>query len=126
MKEKVLVIEDTATHRKIIETILEKANVTVQTAESGREGIEKARLWKPDLILLDLVLPDMDGFTVCAEIKRKSDLPDTVVVVLSVKDSVDDIIKAFQEGAADYIVKPLIPDLLIQKLKLYLKRDLQN
>ncbi len=120
MPKKVLIIEDSATDAAIVKDLLEKEGMKVEIATSGKTGVEKAVCLKPDLIVLDLILPDISGFDVCAQLKEKAVLKKTIVVVLSIKDDIEDITKAFHTGADDYIIKPTVPELLIRKIKLYL------
>ncbi|MDD5556942.1 MAG: response regulator [bacterium] len=120
MARKVLIIEDSATDAAIVKDLLQKEGLKVEIAVSGKEGIEKAVASHPDLIVLDLILPDVSGFDVCARLKKEASLHDAIVVVLSVKDNINDITKAFHVGADDYIIKPPLPELLIRKIKLYL------
>jgi twitching motility two-component system response regulator PilH len=120
MARRVLIIEDSATDAAIVKELLEKEGLEVAVAVSGKEGVEKAVVSRPDLIVLDLILPDVSGFEVCSMLKKESCLNKAIVVVLSVKDNIDDITKAFHVGADDYIIKPPLPELLIRKIKLYL------
>ena len=120
MAKKVLIIEDSATDASIVKELLEKEGIKIDVSVSGREGIEKATAMKPDLIVLDLLLPDISGFDVCAKLKENASLTTTIVVVLSVKDNIEDITRAFHMGADDYIIKPPLPELLTRKIKLYL------
>ncbi|MBL7072629.1 MAG: response regulator transcription factor [Candidatus Omnitrophica bacterium] len=120
MTKKVLYIEDSPIDTRIVKEALEEAGITVDVAATGEEGFKKACQMKPDLILLDLILPDTDGFKLCAQIRKQAELGKTLVIVLSVKDEVDDIAKAFTVGADDYVIKPPLPDFLTKKIKLYL------
>lgn len=120
MPKKVLIIEDSATDAAIVKELLEKEGITTVISVSGKEGVEKAVALKPDLIVLDIMLPDISGFDVCAKLKEKTALSATIVVVLSVKDNIEDITRAFHVGADDYIIKPPLPELLTRKIKLYL------
>ncbi len=120
MAKKVLYIEDSPIDTRIVKEALEEAGITVEVAMTGEEGLKKASQMKPDLILLDLILPDIDGFKLCAQIKEDVNLEKSLIVVLSIKDDVEDITKAFTMGADDYIIKPPLPDFLTRKVKLYL------
>jgi len=120
MPKKVLIIEDSATDAAIVKELLEKEGIKVEVSVSGKEGVEKAVASKPDLIVLDILLPDISGFDVCARLKEKASLTATIVVVLSIKDNIEDITRAFHVGADDYIIKPPLPELLTRKIKLYL------
>ena len=120
MAKKILIIEDTSVDAKMVKGILENEGFRVDVAMTGKEGLTKAREIVPDLVLLDLILPDMNGFDVCEEIKKDTILSNTIVVVLSIKDDINDITKAFHVGADDYIIKTPLPEFLARKVKLYL------
>jgi len=120
MAPKVLLIEDSATDAAIVKESLRGEDLEIIWAACGKDGLEKARELKPDLIVLDLVLPDISGFEVCEQIRREDGLKNSMVVILSAKDSMDEISKAFGVGADDYIVKPPIPEFIARKIKLYL------
>jgi len=120
MAKKILVIDDEPHVLKMIESRLIANGYDVITALTGNEGYDKAKSSNPDLILLDLMLPDISGFEVCEKLKKEPGLSNTIVVVLSVRDNLEDITKAFHAGADDYIIKPPVPGFLTRKIKLYL------
>ncbi|RKY41565.1 MAG: hypothetical protein DRP85_05845 [Candidatus Makaraimicrobium thalassicum] len=120
MAKKVLLIEDSPLDAAIAKEFLEKEGLEVDVAMTGEEGLEKSRRMKPDLILVDLALPGIDGFEVCARLKKEARLRDTIVVVLSVKDDREEITRAFDAGADDYIIKIPRQEFLAKKIKLYL------
>lgn len=120
MAKKVLYIEDSPVDARMVKELLEKEGFIVQVAASGKEGLEKAKQMQPDLILLDLILPDIDGFGVCSAIRKDISLAKSIIIVLSVKDNMEDINKILSLGADDYIIKPPLPDFIIKKIKLYL------
>ena len=120
MAKKVLLIEDSPLDAAIAKELLEKEDLEVDVAMSGEEGLEKACRMRPDLILVDLALPGIDGFEVCARIKKKAGLRDAIIVVLSVKDDREEINRAFNAGADDYIIKIPRQEFLAKKIKLYL------
>ncbi|MFH1414369.1 MAG: response regulator [Candidatus Omnitrophota bacterium] len=120
MAKTVLIIEDSATDAAIVKDLLEKEGLEVHVANTGKKGMEEARKLIPDLIILDLMLPDMTGYEVCRQVKEDATLDNTIVVILSIKDDVSDITAGFKSGADDYIIKPPIPDFIAKKVKLYL------
>ncbi len=120
MFKKVLYVEDSALDAKIIQELLDKEGIENDIAASGEEGFRKSLEMKPQLILLDLVLHDISGFEVCSKIKAEVSLSNTIIVVLSIKDKLEDITKSFSVGADDYIIKPSMPEFLVRKIKLYL------
>lgn len=106
MGKKVLIIDDNDQDRKIIERFVRRAGYEeVLTAETGKEGISKAVSEKPDLVIIDTMLPETDGFEVCKEIRknRASDTPKIIIITGSI-DAVD-AVKARRAGADDYCVK---------------------
>ena len=120
MQKKVLVIEDSTTDAAIIKELLEQSNVIAEVAQNGEDGLKAAEKMRPDLIILDLMLPGISGFEVCEKLKKNPKTSRSIVVILTVRDEVDDINKAFRAGADDYIIKPPNPEFLVRKIKLYL------
>ncbi len=120
MSKKILLIEDSKTDAQIVKDLLKAEGLVAEVATTGKEGLLQARAMMPDLIILDLILPDISGFEVCAKIKKDAILKNTIVVVLSIKSDVEIISEAFRQGADDYVVKPPYPEFLIKKIKLYL------
>jgi len=118
--KKVLVIEDSPTDAAIIRNLLERSGIGVEVAGTGEEGLKKAESIRPHLIVLDLMLPGMNGYEVCKKIRQNKALKDTLVVILSVKQDAEDINNAFKAGADDYVIKPPVPEFLVRKVKLYL------
>ena len=108
--KKVLVIDDSPTILKVVQLVLAKAGYEVQTAADGEAGITQARQSKPDLILLDFVMPKMNGYQVCRAIAEDSDLKDVPVVLMSAKG--DQVGERFVKvmGIVDYITKPFSPE----------------
>ncbi len=121
--KKVLVIDDEASIRKLLRVSLEANTYQVQEASSGREGLAAAASLRPDLVLLDLGLPDMTGLHVLSELRSWSTVP---VIVLTVQDSDNDKIAALDGGADDYITKPFsVPELLV-RMRVALRHSSQN
>ncbi|MFV8259190.1 response regulator [Bdellovibrio bacteriovorus] len=126
MKEnlkKVLVIDDEASIRKLLRVSLEANSYQVEEAPSGRDGLTAAASLRPDLVLLDLGLPDIPGLHVLSELRSWSQVP---VIVLTVQDSDNDKIAALDGGADDYITKPFsVPELLV-RMRVALRHSPQN
>ena len=123
MRKKVLLIDDNEQDVVMLQGHLKGLGLQVYSSTSGEDGLKMVRRLKPDLVLLDLILPDIDGFDVCEEIKKDASLRKTKVVIISVKGDVEKVGKVLHVGADDYIVKTLvgeIPDDLDDKLKLHL------
>ena len=120
MTKKVLLIEDSPTDAQIVKDLLSRKDIEISIAGTGGEGLKAALELKPDLILLDIMLPDMNGFDVCSRIRQMDKIKNTIVVILSIKNNPSDITKAFHAGADDYVVKPAEPEFLVKKLLLYM------
>ncbi|MBI4846601.1 MAG: response regulator [Candidatus Omnitrophica bacterium] len=120
MGKKVLIIEDKAGEATLVKILLKEAGLESEIANNGNTGLVKALELKPDLITLDLGLPDMDGFELCQRLKKEPSLSHTIIVVLSVIDDLEDIKKALKAGADDYIIKMPLPEFMARKIKLYL------
>ena len=117
---KILVVDDTNTDRINLQTILQQAGFDVVTANSGREALDKAASERPDLIFLDIIMEDMDGFQTCRKLSAEDQSKDIPVVMVSSKDQKVDMLWARRQGASAYIVKPYTADQItdqIQKLQ---------
>jgi len=119
-KKRVLVVDDEADIRYIIRQHLERLGHEVVEAQSGLEAIEKVRALRPDLITLDVMMPDMDGFDVMAVLKEREGTRTIPVIFLSV---VQDEAKGFRLGATDYITKPIDPDRLLRAIERILPQE---
>ena len=104
MPKKILIVEDEANIRELLRLYLEREGYTVIEAENGVEGIKQWKSEKPDMLLLDVMMPVMDGWTVCKEIRAESDVP---IIMLTAKGETADRVSGLEMGADDYIVKPL-------------------
>ncbi len=102
-KEKILIIDDEKEIRKLLRVTLSAHNFLVEESENGNSGITKAAFFKPDLILLDLSLPDIDGLDVLRRIREFAKMP---IIILSVRENENDKIVALDSGADDYVTKP--------------------
>src|SRR4051794_6611173 len=119
MANRILVIDDDPLVHEVAGAYLESAGHLVYRASTGRDGLKLVRLKLPELIVLDLGLPDMPGGEVCAEIRRHSDAP---VLMLTANDSVDDLITGLSQGADDYLSKPYSPRELVARVGALLRR----
>lgn len=116
--KKVLIIEDEAPYRKIYTRKFEIAGYEVQTAENGREGLEKMRSFQPHLVFTDLMMPQMDGFQVLDAAKADDSLKDIPVVVLTNLSTSEDAQKVTEKGAVDIMVKSdTEPNVVVDKAK---------
>lgn len=120
MKEKILIIEDDVKISKLLEMDLKFEGYNVEVAYDGKEGLIKAKYNPFDLILLDVMLPKMNGYEVCKKIREDSDIP---IIFLTAKDQVTDKVVSFDYGADDYVTKPFDSDELIARIKALLRRS---
>lgn len=121
--KKVLVIEDDPVTTKIISHFLEKEKYSVSIATNGENGLEQIKKEKPDLILLDLMLPIVNGHQILAVLKKENGMPDIPVIVLSALSQEPDVLNGYEEGATDYITKPFSPQVLMAKIKSILSSE---
>jgi CheY-like chemotaxis protein/CRP-like cAMP-binding protein len=122
VKKKILLIEDDPIVRENTAEILTLASYSVSTAENGKTGIEKARTVKPDLIICDILMPELDGYGVLQIIMRNKSLQHIPVIFLTAKTNHEDIRKGMNLGAADYITKPFEESELLSAVEVRLKQ----
>ncbi|MDO8645729.1 MAG: response regulator [Candidatus Planktophila sp.] len=117
-KRSVLVIDDNEDIRHLLTLILENAGFTVLTGIDGADGLAQTRTAKPDLILLDAMMPGLNGFEVLEKIRndRDSKINSIPILMLTSRSSVEDIDMAIDLGATSYVVKPFRPEKLVQKV----------
>jgi DNA-binding response OmpR family regulator len=118
-KIKVLIIEDQTKIAHWLKTFLEQANFQVFVAPDGRTGLQMVWAEKPDVIVLDLMLPDMDGFDVCRTIRQKSD---AFIVMLTARVEETDRLIGLEIGADDYVTKPFSPREVVARIRVLLRR----
>ena len=116
----VLIVDDEPFNVDVLQQELEELNYQLITAANGREALSKIKSHQPDLILLDLMMPVLDGFAVLAEIKADNDLRDIPVIIVSAADDSKSIVKGIKQGADDYITKPIDAEHLKKKVKEHL------
>lgn len=119
MPKKILIVEDEANIRELLRLYLECEGYTVLEAENGVEGIKKWKSDKPDMLLLDVMMPVMDGWEVCREIRAESDVP---IIMLTAKGETADRVSGLEMGADDYIVKPLEMPEVIARVRAVFRR----
>jgi DNA-binding response OmpR family regulator len=118
--QKILVIDDEPEITDIIETFLENVGYEVKSENSSMLGIERAKTFLPDLVLLDIMMPFMDGYDICSELKKDLKTKDIPVVFLTGKDARSDEGRSFRVGAALYIKKPFSCERLLDIVKMVL------
>jgi two-component system KDP operon response regulator KdpE len=120
---RILVIDDELAIRRFLHTVLSSEEFTLHEAENGHAGLAAAAAFRPDVILLDLGLPDLDGIEVIRRIREWSQVP---IIVLSVRDREDDKVGALDVGADDYLTKPFGVGELLARIRAALRRTLQE
>ncbi|MBQ9611294.1 MAG: response regulator transcription factor [Lachnospiraceae bacterium] len=118
-KQKILIVDDDSNIAELISLYLTKEFYETKIAEDGEEAIRLHQEWQPGLVLLDLMLPGIDGYQVCREIRAKSQTP---IIMLSAKGEVFDKVLGLELGADDYIEKPFDPKELVARVKAVLRR----
>ena len=119
MAKTILIIEDETAIQNIVRAFLEDAGYTVYSAGDGLEGIETFRRCNPDLVLLDLMLPKIDGFAVCEILRKESRTP---IIMLTARDDDASQMKGFDVLADDYIIKPFSMPLVLRLIEAVLRR----
>ncbi|MCG0238422.1 MAG: response regulator YycF [Firmicutes bacterium] len=119
MGQRILVIDDEKPIADILRFNLEREGYEVEVALDGREGLEKARTWNPDLIILDIMLPELDGFTVCREVRAFSNVP---ILMLTAKEAEVDKVLGLELGADDYVTKPFGTREILARVRAILRR----
>ena len=118
----ILVVEDEEDIRELVRYNLEREKFKVSEAESGEDGLKSAAKNKPDLILLDLMLPGKDGMQICRELKQDEQTREIPIVMMTARGEESDIVAGLELGAEDYIVKPFSPKVLVARVKAVLRR----
>ena len=121
-KEKILIIEDEKDIAKMLDYNLKKEGFRALSANNGEDGLDMARKEHPDLILLDLMLPEMDGLEVCKVVKNDTKTAHIPIIILTAKAQETDKIVGLELGADDYVTKPFSPRELIARIKAVLRR----
>ncbi len=118
-KQKILIVDDDLHIAELISLYMEKDGYETKEAYDGKDALRAAEAFQPDLILLDLMLPGMDGYQVCTEIRKNSRVP---IIMLTAKGETFDKVLGLELGADDYIVKPFDPKELVARVKAVLRR----
>jgi two-component system phosphate regulon response regulator PhoB len=124
--EKILVVEDEEAIAELIEYNLLKAGYQVLLSASGEDALSLARSEQPALVLLDIMLPDLDGLEVCRRLKREPALRKARIIMVTAKGEEDHIVAGLEAGADDYIVKPFSPRVLVARVEAVLRRESES
>lgn len=123
MRKKILIVEDNTELLELLRIGFQEAGFSVCTASNGLEAIKKARSASPDVILLDLVLPELDGFAVCEVLRRGKDTSSTPIIMLTGLTSEFTRYAGMESGADEYVMKPATPEQLLPRIKHWLRQS---
>ena len=121
-RENILLVEDEHDIRELLKFHLERENLSVEAVENGEDALRAVKAKPVSLILLDLMLPGIDGLEVCRRLKAEAGTRDIPIIMLTAKDSEADIVAGLEMGAADYVCKPFSPRVLMARLHAVLRR----
>lgn len=119
---RILIVDDTQKNIQVLGTILREANYQLNVAQNGEQALASVKRVKPDLILLDIMMPVMDGFETCKALKAEPETADIPIVFLTAKTEAEDIVKGFELGAVDYVTKPFNAAELFVRVESHLTR----
>ena len=114
---KILVIDDMPRNSKLLDDLLTVKGYSVETAASGAEGLEKLQSWEPDLILLDIMMPEMNGYEVCRKIRENPETGILPVVMVTSLDGSEERVKGLEAGADDFLSKPVNQPALLARVR---------
>lgn len=117
MKKKILVVDDEEEYRLLLTRVLGGAGYEIFSAGTGQEGLKLFASRSPDLIMLDVMLPDMLGFDFCHKIRVGQAAPDTPVLFCTVRSAVSSLARGVREGSTDYVIKPFVPEDLLKRVR---------
>jgi DNA-binding response OmpR family regulator len=120
MAQRILVVDDEKHIVQLVRLYLSNEGYQVEVATSGREALDKTRQLRPDLIVLDLMLPELSGLEVCRQLRQESDVP---IIMLTARDEAEDRVAGLELGADDYVTKPFNPRELAARVKAVLRRS---
>lgn len=120
-KSHILIVDDAETHRFILRSIILEMGYQPVLAESGAQALRVFPRCNPKLVLLDVSMPEMDGFEVCKKLKENPDTKDVPVIFISGFENSEDIARVFEVGGADYVTKPFVPELVKARVGVYMK-----
>lgn len=122
----ILIVDDESDILELLQYNIEREGYKVLLASDGEEAVKIAKKHRPDLILLDIMMPKMDGIEVCRQIKEEPELSKTFIIFLTARSEEYSEVAGFDAGADDYIFKPIKPRVLIRRIKAILRRDAEN
>jgi two-component system alkaline phosphatase synthesis response regulator PhoP len=120
-KRKILIADDNATNVELLEVYLSEIDCEIATAVDGRDTLEKVARFKPDLILLDIMMPKLSGFGVCKTLKNDPVTKDTMILMVTALNEPDDIERAVQAGCDDFLSEPINKPELLKRVEILLR-----
>ncbi len=120
--KKILLVDDEPDILEFLKYNLEKEGYTVETCQNGKEALSMVKHFAPDLIVLDVMMPEMDGMEACVELRKIPSLQNTIIVFLTARSEDYSLIAGLEAGADDYIAKPVKPRVFVSKIKALLRR----
>ena len=118
-KKKILAVDDNPDNTTIVEELFHE-DYDLRTAATGEEALDIALDFQPDLILLDIMLPDIDGYEVCRRLRKQSSLSHTKVIMVTAKGALEDKVTGYEVGANDYITKPFDEETILESVAFFL------
>jgi twitching motility two-component system response regulator PilH len=112
----VLIVDDSPTEAHVLKGMLEKNGFETEIAESGAEGIERAKAFKPDLVLMDVVMPGLNGFQATRQLTKDPETSNIPVIIVTTKDQETDRVWGLRQGAKDFLTKPVSEQRLMEKV----------
>ena len=122
-KSKILIVEDEASLVEVLSYNLQREGYEVAIAKEGREGLRKAQMQLPELVILDLMLPGLNGLDICRELRASPRTSDIIILMLTAKGEETDQVVGFAMGADDYVTKPFSVKVLLQRIRVLLRRQ---
>lgn len=123
---KVLVVDDESDILELLEYNLTKEGYEVKTAQDGKTAVEKAQKFQPQLILLDIMMPNQDGVETCRQLRENPESANAFIIFLTARSEEYSEVAAFENGADDYITKPIKPRALMSRINAYFRRDIKK
>lgn len=120
---KVLIVDDEPDILELLQYNLEKEGYSVRTALNGKKGVEEAKIFKPDMVLLDIMMPEQDGVETCRQMRGIPEMQNSYIIFLTARAEEYSEIAAFDVGADDYIIKPIKPRALMSRLSAFFRRE---
>ena len=119
-QSRILIVDDTPQNIQVLGTILRQEGYRINVAQNGKKAIETAHKVHPDLILLDVMMPEMDGFEACLKLRQSEETKDIPIIFLTAKKELDDVVKGFEVGGVDYVSKPFNSIELLARIRTHL------